>query len=129
MRYRLAGLVLLSSVLCAPSQAQAPAPAPPAQSFDVPAGTPQSVAILTRDFAPGQSAGRHIHHGVEMAIVIRGDFTLMVDGSPPRAVHVGDSWTVPRDLPHDIQNTGATPATLAITYVIDKGTPLRVPVP
>ena len=127
MRFHLAAIFLLSSALCA--QAQAPVPAAPLQQIDVPAGAPQSVAILTRDFAPGQAAGRHIHKGVEMFIVIRGDFELAVDGSQPRALHAGDSFQVPREIPHDIRNTGATPGTLSITYVIDKGAPLRIPVP
>ena len=52
MRYYLAGAFVLLSALAA--SAQPAAPAPPAQQFDVPATAPQMVAILTRDFAPGQ---------------------------------------------------------------------------
>ena len=129
MRSYLAGAFFLLSGLGALSQTAPPAPAPPAQQIDVPNNAPQIVAILTRDFAPGQAAGRHIHHGVEMTIVIRGDLQLMVDGSPSHVYHAGDSFAVPRDIPHDAKNVGTTPVTLAVTYVIDKGTPLRIAVP
>lgn len=133
MRFRLAVLVLLSSLSCAQAQAQAqaqsPAPAAPLQQFDVPAGAPQTVAIITRDFAPGQAAGRHIHKGVEMFVVTKGDFVLSVDGAAPRTLHAGDSSQVARDVPHDIKNVGSTTGSLAITYVIDKGAPLRIAVP
>ena len=64
-----------------------------------------------------------------MTIVIKGDLQLMVDGSPPHVYHAGDSFMVPRDVPHDAKNVGSTPVTIAVTYVIDKGTPLRIPVP
>jgi quercetin dioxygenase-like cupin family protein len=109
--------------------AQPATPPPPAQQYDVPTATPQTVMILTRDFTPGQSAGRHIHHGVEMAIIIRGDFDLAVDGSALHSYHAGDSFIVPRDVPHDIKNVGTTAGTIAITYVIDKGAPARIAVP
>jgi quercetin dioxygenase-like cupin family protein len=123
----LTGAFLLG--LCAAASAQAPA-AIPGQQFEIPAGgLPQTVMTATRDFLPGQTAGRHIHHGVEMAIVIRGDLQLMVDGAAPVIYHAGQSFLVPREVPHDVKNVGTTPVTLAITYVIDKGTPARVPVP
>ena len=123
---------LVAALLLLPASAFAQPAAPasgPAQQFDVPTGKPQTVMILTRDFMPGQSAGRHIHHGVEMAIIIRGDFVLSVDGAAPHSYHAGDSLMVPRDVPHDIKNVGSIPGTLAITYVIDKGAPARIPVP
>ena len=129
MRSYLAGAFFLLCGLGALAQLTPPAPAPPAQQFDVPTNVPQMAAILTRDFVPGQAAGRHIHHGVEMTIVIKGDLQLMVDGSPPHVYHAGDSFMVPRDVPHDAKNVGSTPVTIAVTYVIDKGTPLRIPVP
>jgi quercetin dioxygenase-like cupin family protein len=128
MRGFLVAAFLLIPAAGALAQPAAPVAAP-AQQYDVPTATPQTVMILTRDFAPGQSAGRHIHHGVEMFIVIRGDFQLSVDGSQPRVFHAGDSFTVPRDVVHDAKNVGTTPVTLAITYVIDKGSPARIPVP
>lgn len=128
MRFYLSGALFLLAGLGAAAQSAAPAP-PAAQQFDVPTSTAQTVAIVTRDFAPGQAAGRHIHHGVEMTIVIKGDLELTVDGSPARVYHAGDSFIVPRAIPHDAKNIGTTPVTIAVTYVVDKGTPLRAPAP
>ena len=127
MRGFLAAAFLL--VPMAGAFAQPATPTPPAQQYDVPTSSPQTVMILTREFTPGQTAGRHIHHGVEMAIIIRGDFDLTVDGVGHHAYHAGDSFLVPRDVPHDIKNVGSTTGSLAITYVIDKGAPARIPVP
>jgi quercetin dioxygenase-like cupin family protein len=132
MRMWFVGTLLLAATSAASAQTPAapPAYAGVAQQYDVPtSGASQVVLILTRDFAPGQRAGRHIHHGVEITIVIKGDLKLMVDGSPDRVYHTGESFLVPRDVPHDAQNVGTTPAVLAITYVLDKGTPMRIPVP
>ena len=64
-----------------------------------------------------------------MTVVIRGDLQLMVDGKPAKVYHAGDSFLVPRDVPHDAKNVGTTPTLLAVTYVIDQGAPMRVPVP
>jgi quercetin dioxygenase-like cupin family protein len=130
MRKIFIAAIVLSSCLAASAQAPAPAPAPPAQQFDVPTtGKPQTVMILTRDFTPGQSAGRHIHHGVEMTLVIRGALEMLVDGQAPHTYQAGESFIVPREVPHDARNPGTVPTTIAVTYVIDKGTPPRIAVP
>ena len=130
MRFIALTAVLLSTVaLCAQAPAPVAAPpAPPAQRYDVPS-KPSYVAILTREIKPGESAGRHIHHGVEMTIVIRGDIQLMVQGKPAKVYHAGDSFLVPRDTPHDAKNVGTKPVLIAVTYVIDQGAPMRSPVP
>ena len=126
MRGFLAGMFFLASATAAGAQ---PATPGVGQQYDVPAGSPQTAMILLRDFAPGQSAGRHIHHGVEMSFVIRGDWEMMIDGQPVHIYHAGESFMVPRDVPHDGKNVGTTPVTIAVTYVIDKGSPTRIPVP
>ena len=127
MRLQLAAILFL--IAPAVAVAQTPAPTQPLQHYDVPAGPAQTVAIITRDFAPGEHSGRHLHRGVEMGIVMRGDFEVLIDGQPPHLYHAGESFLIPREAPHDGRNPGATPTTLAITYVIDKGAPLRVALP
>jgi quercetin dioxygenase-like cupin family protein len=124
MRILLASAVLLASMAAA--QAQAPAPAPSAlQSFDVPAsGKPQTVYILHRVLKPGESIGLHTHDGVEMTQIESGDFQLIVDGTT-KLYHAGDSFQVPRGIKHDGKNVGTTDCALAVTYVLDKGAPMR----
>ncbi len=46
----------------------------------------------------------------------------------PEIVHAGGSFLIPRETPHDAKNIGTDVAHLAITFVIDKGTPPRTPV-
>lgn len=126
----LAALFLFATATSALAQ---PAPAAPAaaplQQYDVPASPTQTVYIMTRDFAPGDKIDRHIHHGVEMTIVMRGEIELTIGTAAPKVFHAGDSFLVPRDVPHQGRNPGTTPATIAVTYVLDKGSPLRIPVP
>ena len=92
-------------------------------------GAPQTVVFLTREFAPGQSSGLHIHHGVEMNMVIEGELRVTLEGEAPRIMRAGDSIQIPREVPHEAVNTGTGPAKVVITYVVDKGRPLRDAVP
>ncbi len=104
-------------------------PAPSNQSYDIPPGSKdQTVMILTRDFKPGESAGAHIHHGVEMAQVVTGTIEITRAGMAPEIVKAGGSFLIPREVPHDAKNIGTDVAHLAITFVIDRGTPPRTPV-
>jgi len=128
MRLLPALVLLCCSTMAVSAQAAGPATGGALQRYDVPA-KPSYVAILSREFKPGDSAGLHIHKGVEMSIVISGAIQLMVKGQPTKTLHAGDSFMVPRDTPHDAKNIGTTPAVVAVTYVIDAGAPMRSPVP
>lgn len=100
------------------------------QTYDIPAGSkPQTVIITTRDLKQGESVTPHIHHGVEMTEVVTGTFELYVKGQPMKLVHAGESFLVPREVPHDARPApGSPPVHLAVTLVIDKGTAPRTPV-
>jgi quercetin dioxygenase-like cupin family protein len=126
MRILFASVLLLASM--ATAQAQAPTPAAPMQTFDVPAsGKPQTVYILHRVLKPGENIGMHTHDGVEITQVLSGDLQLTEDGAN-KVYHTGDSFIVPRGVTHDGKNVGTTDCALAVTYVLDKGAPLRNPV-
>jgi len=121
VRILIASALLLASVAAA--QAQAPAGA--LQMFDVPAsGKPQTVYIAHRILKPGESIGLHTHDGEEITQVIAGDFQLTMDGKDT-VYHAGGSFMVPRGVKHDGKNIGTTDCELAVTYVLDKGAPLR----
>jgi quercetin dioxygenase-like cupin family protein len=96
----------------------------------VPAGSKdQEIIIQTRSLQQGESVTPHIHHGVEMTEVISGTFELYVKGQPVKVIHAGESFLVPREVPHDARPApGTGPVKLAVTLVIDKGTPPRTPV-
>lgn len=125
----LAVAVAASAQTGAPTGA-GPGSAGPLQTFDVPTtGRPQTVYILHRAVKPGESIGKHYHNGVEITQVIAGDWQLMVEGRKDRVYHAGDSFLIPREIPHDGKSVGTTDAILAVTYVLDKGAPLRVECP
>lgn len=107
------------------------APPPPlnlAQDVDM-TGAPQQVVFLERDMAPGQTSGLHIHHGVEMNVLLQGTVRLTVQGQAPRVMHRGDSVRIAREVPHEAVNIGRDTVKLIITYVVDKDRPLKEPWP
>ena len=100
------------------------------QNYDVPAGSkPQTVIITTRDLKDGETTSPHMHFGVEMTQVVTGTFECYLKGLPMKTVKAGESFVIPREVPHDCRpQPGSPPAHLAVTLVIDKGTPPRTPV-
>lgn len=80
------------------------------------------------EIAPGGSAGKHIHHGIELGYVAEGEAELVVDGEAPRKLKAGDSYLIPVERPHDARNTGSGPVKVVATYVVEKGKPLAEPV-
>lgn len=133
MRIGIATFFLIASASIAMAQPVAPGAGPgsagPLQTYDVVMnGKPQTVYILKRILKPGESIGLHYHLGVEITQVISGDFQLTVNGRS-HVYHAGDGFLVPRQAHHDGKNIGSTDAQLAVTYVLDKGAPLRVSVP
>src|SRR5579872_2259469 len=89
----------------------------------------QQVTVLTREFPVGGSSGWHTHPGVEIAYLIAGEMSLEESGRPTRRLVAGESFMVPRGVPHNGANLGTVPARLVITYVVDRDAPLRTPVP
>jgi quercetin dioxygenase-like cupin family protein len=87
---------------------------------------PQEVLLVEHDFAVGETSGRHIHHGVELAFVMHGDLILRIAGKPPQRLHSGDSFKVERDKPHEVVNVGTAPAALVISFLMDKGAPWAI---
>ena len=123
--------VLASSAVFAQSGGQMAVPAgPDKQVYDVPAGAKdKEIIIQTRDLKDGETVTPHIHHGVEMTEVVTGTFELYIKGQPVKVIHAGESFIVPRELPHDARPApGSPPVHLAVTLVIDKGTAPRTPV-
>ena len=100
------------------------------QTYDVPAGSnPQTVIITTRDLKDGETTSAHMHHGVEMTQVTSGTFECYLKGLPMKTVKAGESFVIPREVPHDCRpQPGSVPVHLAVTLVIDTGTPPRSPV-
>lgn len=121
---------MMKLAVCIAFAALSVAAAPLDLETDVPmGGAPQSVVMIEHDFAKGESTGLHIHHGVEMSYVKRGTMRVSIQGQAPFVVHVGGSFHVEREVPHVAVNIGRGEARLIITYVVDKGRPLKEPCP
>src|SRR5882757_7739189 len=123
--------VLASSAVFAQSGGQMAVPAgPDKQVYDVPAGAKdQQILIQVRDLKDGESVTPHIHHGVEMTQVVTGTFECYLKGLPMKLIHAGESFMIPREVPHDCRpQPGSPPVHLAVTLVIDTGTAPRTPV-
>jgi len=96
--------------------------------IDVPDSNREAVTAIA-EIAPGGTAGRHTHPGVETSYVMEGSATLLIDGEAPRVLKAGDSFTIPMGKVHDAKVVGDKPLKVLVTYVVEKGKPLASPAP
>jgi quercetin dioxygenase-like cupin family protein len=89
---------------------------------------PGREAITARaEFQPGGSVGRHTHFGEEIGYVGNGAVAIEIDGVT-KIAKAGEAFIIPAGRPHNATNPGPGPASLVITYVVEKGKPLATPV-
>jgi len=129
---KIIALVFAAALISTPALAQQP-PAPlasapikriPLQKLDVP-GTNMEAITGIAEIAPNVNIGRHSHFGVESGYVLEGEFTMLVDGQPPRPMKAGDSYSIPTGVVHDVHSN--TSVRVIATYVVEKGKPLATP--
>jgi len=89
----------------------------------------KQAVVATMEFAPGGTNTRHTHLGDCYATVIEGTIELRVNGQPPRSVTAGHAYHVPRGVVHEMQNVGTVPARMVVTFITEKGKPVRLPAP
>jgi quercetin dioxygenase-like cupin family protein len=77
----------------------------------------------------GGAVLRHTHPGVEMAYIVSGDALVKIMGRPDQMLKAGDSFTVPPETPHIVQNIGPETLTIVSTYVVDRSKPIVTPTP
>ncbi|MGH6742318.1 MAG: cupin domain-containing protein [Bradyrhizobium sp.] len=99
----------------------------PLQKVEFPDGYNTSAG--TAEIAPGGSAGRHTHPGIEVGYVMEGEGDLIVEGQPVRHVKAGDSWQIAAGVPHDAKVSGDKPLKVLAVYIVDKTKPLATPAP
>jgi quercetin dioxygenase-like cupin family protein len=120
-------VALIAAMALASVAAAADAPPMPVRHIlqTGPASGAPREQIVTADvvFAPGARLPFHTHPGEEAAVVVSGALTLEIEGKPAQTFKAGDSFIVPRGVPH--QATAAQGETHVIaTYVVDKDQPL-----
>ena len=91
-------------------------------------GAPTYEAVMgVAEIAPGASAGRHRHPGIEIGYILEGSVTLEHEGQPAKALEAGDSFKNDPGV-HDAKNTGRVPVKILAIYLVEKGKPLAEPV-
>ncbi|HVV43412.1 MAG TPA: cupin domain-containing protein [Nitrobacter sp.] len=94
----------------------------PLQKIDFPSDYTTVTGIA--EIAPGGTAGRHTHPGIETGYVLEGEADLLIDGKPPLHLKAGDSYTVPAGAIHDARVSGDKPLKVLGIYIVDKTKPL-----
>lgn len=91
--------------------------------------TPGYVTInMLVEIEPSAFIIRHMHPGIESSYVLEGGLDLPIKGQPTRTLKPGDGFQVPPETPHAGVKNGDKKTRLAITYVVEKGKPLVIPV-
>lgn len=121
----LAAVLAFASAAAGAQAAPAPPPPPPVLLEVDARAAPQEVRVVPREFAVGGSSGWHTHPGVEIGHVVSGITEMRAADGAPRRYGAGETFVIPRGTVHNGVNAGDVPARLVITYVTDKGQPVR----
>ncbi len=87
-------------------------------------GNRSAIQVIV-DFAEGVSFPKHVHPGVEIAFVLRGEIEYVMDGKTIR-LKAGDSLYIPAGAAHSAKNVGSGVASELATYLVDKTKPIVV---
>ena len=90
-------------------------------------GNGMEVVMGLAEIAPGASAGRHTHFGIETGYALAGRSSLEIEGETPRLLNPGDSFVIPSGKVHDAKTVGDAPAKVLAVWVVEKGKPLGTP--
>ncbi|MGF6177616.1 cupin domain-containing protein [Ensifer sp. 4252] len=80
------------------------------------------------DIEPGAISIKHSHPGEEVAYVLEGSLEYQLEGKAPVTLHAGEALFIPAGVAHVAKNVGSGKASELATYIVEKGTPLVVPV-
>jgi quercetin dioxygenase-like cupin family protein len=85
--------------------------------------------LITTEWPPGVSTGRHTHPGDEYGTVVEGTVVTRQEGGEWKNLTTGQSYYVPAGVVHETKNTGDTPAKAYNAFILEKGKPRVTPVP
>ncbi len=93
-------------------------------------GVPDKVfTLITAEFPPGVSTGRHTHPGDEYGTVVEGTLVTRQDGGEWKTIGTGQSYYVPAGIVHETKNMGDTTARTYNGFILEKGKPRATPAP
>jgi quercetin dioxygenase-like cupin family protein len=98
------------------------------QRADDPGAKSHEAVMASVTVAPGASAGRHMHPGIEIAYVLDGAIIVEHQGRQPVTKKAGEFFQIDPNAPHDARNTGSAPAKILAIYLVEKGKPMAEPV-
>jgi quercetin dioxygenase-like cupin family protein len=81
------------------------------------------------ELAPGAVVARHTHPGEEVSVMLDGELLLEIAGKASTTLKAGQAFTVPMGAVHGVKNASRAPVKLLVTYIVEKGKPLRSPAP
>src|SRR5262245_816796 len=92
-------------------------------------GVPDKVfTLITADWPPGVTTGRHTHPGDEYGTVVEGTLVTRQEGGEWKTVAAGQSYYVPGGVVHETKNEGNVPAKSYNAFITEKGKPRATPV-
>lgn len=94
---------------------------------DVP-GSPYEVVYVLVEINADSIVPRHTHPGSVMGYLLEGDYTVLINGQPPRSLRSGEVFEVPPGVVHE-EHTGNMPAKILAVFTVEKGKPLSSPAP
>jgi quercetin dioxygenase-like cupin family protein len=95
---------------------------------DDPANPAYEAVLGVAEIAPGVSAGKHRHHGIELGYVLEGSVIVEPEGRPAATLTAGQAFKNDAGV-HNARNPGRTPVRILAVYLVEKGKPLAEPVP
>jgi len=81
------------------------------------------------ELQPGAVVPRHTHPGEEVSVMLDGELLLEIAGKASTTLKAGQAFTVPMGAVHGVKNASRAPVKLLVTYIVEKGKPLRSPAP
>jgi quercetin dioxygenase-like cupin family protein len=113
-----------------PAGSRAPPPQPAIQrtilhTVEVPGSNYQVIEVRVQ-IAANAHIPKHTHPGTVIGYVLAGDYSIQLDGQPPKSVAPGESFVVPSGVVHE-EMAGAHAVTVIAVFTVEKGKALTSP--
>ena len=121
---------ILAGALCFAASPEAPRAAiqrTVLQTVEVP-GSNYQVIEAKVEIAAHAHVAKHTHPGTVVGYVLSGDYSVQLEGQPPKSVAPGESFVVPSGVVHE-EGAGAHAVTVIAVFTVEEGKPLTSPVP
>jgi quercetin dioxygenase-like cupin family protein len=125
MKFASVGLSMLFATAVVSAQGRVPVKVLQQQDLSVEG---REVVTAVAEYAAGSDTGWHTHPGEMVAYMVTGSVLIQQQGRSPVTVRAGEAVIIPAGAVHTCSNVGQTSARMSVTYVVEKGKPLRTDV-